>query len=140
MSLTWNREQVPYWNADKQRIVGGQPDGVFPQLATMAEGDVVPGSWWRAEDDGAVVAYGWMDPTWGFAPVLVAVDPQRQGNEVGAWVMEQLAAEAKKEGLAYIFNVIPAEHPDKERLRRWLVAQGFEGSELDETMLRKKVG
>ena len=71
--LSWSKEESPRWDADKKRIVGSMPKGVFDvRYAELAEGDVVPGEWWRVEDDGAVVGFGWLDIVWGDAEILLA--------------------------------------------------------------------
>jgi GNAT superfamily N-acetyltransferase len=138
MALNWISETPAKWDDDKQRIVGGAPDGVFEIGGTP--GSLVPGEWWRVEDGGKTVGYGWMDVTWGWAPVLVAVDPEAQRQGVGHFIMDQLESEAKKRGLHYIFNVIPATHPDPDGVAAWLESAGFESAQSDHKMLRRKVG
>ncbi len=137
MSLSWIAESPARWDADKERIIGGAPSGVFALSGT--EGSLVPGDWWRVEHNGAVIGYGWMDVTWGYAPVLVAVDPAAQDKGTGRFVMDKLAAEAKERGLHYIFNVIPASHPDTIGLKQFLEKCGFQSSEADPRMLRRRV-
>lgn len=91
MSLTWVREESPIWDAHKRRIVGGAPEDAF--VLPFADGDPVPGEWWSVRvdaeggkgADGAVVAYGRLDISWGGdAEILLAVDPGRQGQGVGS--------------------------------------------------------
>ena len=127
MSLTWRRESPAHWNADKQRIIGGAPPGVFA-IGPLADGDVVPGDWWRAEHDGRVVGYGWMDHSWGDAEVLLAVDPVAQQSGVGTYILDRLGDEAAARGINYIYNVVPEAHPDKAGLTRWLQGRGFVAS------------
>ena len=139
MALKWSAEPAARWDADKQRILGASPDGVF-RFGELADGALVPGDWWRVEDDaGQVVAYGWMDVTWGWAPMLLAVDPTTRGQGVGSFVVEQLAAEASRKGLHYVFNVIPDAHPDPEALAAWLGRRGFEPAQTDARTLRRQV-
>ena len=58
--LTWVREDDPIWDADKQRVIGGAPEGAF--VLPFADGDALPGEWWSARDgDGTVVGYGRLD-------------------------------------------------------------------------------
>jgi GNAT superfamily N-acetyltransferase len=137
MGLTWTRENPSRWDDDKQAIIGGAPEGSVQVDA--ADGELLPGAWWRVEDDGKTVGYGWMDVTWGYAPVLLAVDADAQGKGVGAFILDKLAAEAKAQGLAYIFNKIPTSHPEPERLGAWLQAHGFEAAASDSRMLRRHV-
>jgi GNAT superfamily N-acetyltransferase len=125
MSLSWVHEGAPVWDADKQRILGEAPDGVFPALRALAMGADLPGDWWRVEDDGRPVAYGWMDTVWGDAEVLLAVARAARGRGVGAFVVEHLVQEADQRGQRYLHNVIPKAHPDPEGLRAWLGKQGF---------------
>jgi GNAT superfamily N-acetyltransferase len=127
MSLTWHREAPAHWNADKQRIVGGAPPGVFA-IGPFAGGAIVPGDWWRVEDDGRVVGYGWMDHSWGDAEVLLAVDPAAQDAGVGTFVLDRLEDEAAAQGINYLYNVVPERHPDPDGLERWLQRRGFVAS------------
>jgi N-acetylglutamate synthase-like GNAT family acetyltransferase len=114
------------WDADKQRIVGSVP-GVFAVQAS-APGAVLPGDWWRVEDDGRVVGYGWMDYSWGDAEILLAVEPGVQSRGVGTFILDRLDDEAAQRGLNYLYNVIPAQHADKGGLKRWLLRRGFVGA------------
>lgn len=114
------------WDADKQRIIGRTP-GVFA-IAASAAGAVLPGDWWRVEDDGRVVGYGWMDYSWGDAEILLAVDADTQSRGVGTFILDRLDEEAAQRGLNYLYNVIPAQHPDKNGLKRWLLGRGFVGA------------
>lgn len=139
MPLTWTAESLATWDADKARVIGAAPDGAFPDLAGREEGELLGAEWWRVEREGRVVGYGWLDATWGWAPILLAVDPDAQRDGVGAFIVQQLAKEAHKRGLAYLFNVIPATHPNKQGVRAFLEAQGFEQAPSDATMLRLKV-
>ena len=127
MALAWVRESLALWNADKQRIVGGAPAGVFA-VSASAPGAVLPGDWWRVEDDGRVIGYGWMDYSWGDAEVLLAVEPGSQSRGVGTFILDRLDEEAGVRGLNYLYNVIPAQHPDKSALKRWLLQRGFVGA------------
>ena len=127
MSLTWTAEQPPRWDAEKQRIVGGVPEGSL-KIEGFSEGDSVPGEWWRVERDGRTIGYGWMDTTWDGAEILLAVDPQAQGGGVGAFILDQLDAETSEKGLNYMFNVVQAAPPRREAVTAWLEAHGFEGS------------
>lgn len=137
MALAWRRESLPRWDEHKQRIVGGAPAGVFV-VAGSAPGSALPGDWWRVEDDGRVVAFGWMDYSWGDAEILLAVDPASQTAGVGTFVLDRLEEEAGARGLNYMYNVVPAAHPDKDGLRRWLLRRGFSGS-LEGDLFRRTV-
>jgi N-acetylglutamate synthase-like GNAT family acetyltransferase len=124
MALTWVRESPPTWTADKQRVVGGAPHGVF-SLGPFTDGEVLPGDWWRVEEDGRVLGYGWMDHSWGDAEVLLAVDAGGQDRGVGTFILDRLDDEAAKQGINYLYNVVPEGHPDKAGLTRWLQRRGF---------------
>ena len=124
MELEWRREQLPTWNEDKKRIIGARPE-IFPTLAAADEGAVMPGDWWRVERGDRIVGYGWMDVTWGDAEVLLAVDPSHRGQGIGSFILERLAGEAHRQGLRYLYNVIPEQHPAPEGLQRWLEERGF---------------
>jgi N-acetylglutamate synthase-like GNAT family acetyltransferase len=125
MSLGWERESGAKWDADKRRIVGGAPPGVFANLRDLPEGAVLPGDWWRVVDGGRVVAYAWMDVTWGDAEVLVAVEPTCQRSGVGTFAFDRLDREAADRGLRYLYNVVPATHPEPGKLTSWLERRGF---------------
>jgi GNAT superfamily N-acetyltransferase len=121
MRLTWHRESPAVWNDDKRRIIGGAPKGVF----ALPDHGVLPGEWWRAEADGVVVGYGWMDHSWGDAEVLLAVEPGRQHGGVGTFILDRLEEEAAARGINYLYNVIPDRHPDKDALKLWLMRRAF---------------
>lgn len=127
MALAWVHEDAPVWDPDKGRIVGGAPPGIF-QLPAYEDGERLPGDWWRVEDGGSVVAYGWMDTAWGDAEMLVAVDPQRQGQGVGTFVLDCLEREAAHRGVNYLYNVVRPAHPDHDRVTTWLESRRFTGS------------
>ncbi|MEM7163948.1 MAG: hypothetical protein AAF581_00705 [Planctomycetota bacterium] len=60
MTLSWTNESPAYWDAGKQEIVGDAPEGIF-ELPNLADGDVVPGDWWRGRrrrQDGRVRLVG----------------------------------------------------------------------------------
>jgi ribosomal protein S18 acetylase RimI-like enzyme len=136
MSLAWIEERPPVWDDDKQRIIGGAPAGVFA-LGPFEPGDPLAGDWWRVEDEGRVVGYGWMDTVWGDAEVLVAVDPADQGRGVGVYVFDQLEREAAVRGLRYLHNVVRTTHPDRDEVTAWLQAHGFKAS--SDGLLRRRV-
>jgi GNAT superfamily N-acetyltransferase len=139
MSLSWVHEASPRWNADKQRVLGDAAPGVFPSLRALPSGADLPGDWWRVEDGGQVVAFGWMDTVWGDAEVLLAVAEGARGRGVGAFVVNHLGKEADQRGLRYLHNVIPTAHPDPEGLRAWLGRQGFAAAG-EGGLLRRPVG
>jgi GNAT superfamily N-acetyltransferase len=137
MGLDWIQENPPRWDAAKAAIVGEVPDGVF-ELGEFAPGELIPGEWWRVESDGEVVGYGWMDCTWGDAEILLAVDPRRQGQGVGTFIVDHLEAEAAERGLNYLLNEVRPTHPDGEKVARWLAGRRFERS-ADGKLLKRLV-
>jgi N-acetylglutamate synthase-like GNAT family acetyltransferase len=136
MTLTWHREPLATWDADKQRIVGAMRD-VFA-IAASPPGAVLPADWWRVEQNGRVVGYGWMDYSWGDAEVLLAVDSSHRASGIGTFILDRLDEEAAARGLNYLYNVIPAAHSDKDGLRRWLQQRGFVGA-ADSDLFRRTV-
>ena len=124
MAFKWIREDTPRWDAGKEAIVGGAPAGALP-IGRFAAGDLVPGEWFRVEDDGTTIGYGWMDCTWGDAEVTFAVDPRRQRAGAGAFIVEQLGREAAARGVNYLYNAVRPTHPDREAVTRWLTHRGF---------------
>jgi GNAT superfamily N-acetyltransferase len=124
MALTWHRVAPAIWNDDIQRIVGGAPPGVFA-LGPQKSGAVLPGDWWRVDDDGRAVGYGWMDYSWGDAEILLAVDPASQRRGIGTFILDRLEDAAAERGINYLYNVVPDRHPDKDGLARWLQRRGF---------------
>lgn len=130
MERRWIHENPAVWTADKARIVGRAPEGIFDaRYAKAKEGDMVPGDWWRVEDDGRTVAFGWMDVVWGDAEILLATAPEERNKGIGSYVLELLADEAHKRGVNYLYNVIRPTHPDPEPVERFLKKRGFEPSE-----------
>jgi GNAT superfamily N-acetyltransferase len=130
MSLVWIKERPAVWNADTQRIIGGAPAGVFDaSFGEMSPGAPLPGEWWRVEEDGRVVGYGWMDIVWGDAEILMATDSAARGRGVGSFILARLEDEARARGVNYLYNAVPAGHPEGDRVTRWLLARGFRASE-----------
>lgn len=127
MSREWIREQPARWDADKQRIIGAAPPGIFDARYAGSDPDApLAGEWWRVERDGATVGYGWLDAVWGDAEILLAVDDAAQGEGLGTYVLDRLAHEAAERGLNYIYNIVRPTHPDAASLSRWLIERGFE--------------
>jgi GNAT superfamily N-acetyltransferase len=127
MALAWFREDTPRWDAAKRSILEGVPAGAL-ELLRLEIGDLMPGEWFRVEDDGTTVGYGWMDCTWGDAEITLAVDRRRQGEGVGAFIVRHLEKEASSRGVNYLYNAVRPTHPDKLRVTRWLERNGFEPS------------
>lgn len=139
MALKWIQESPPYWDADKARIVGGAGAGIFDAALTeQDEGTLLPSDWWRVEEDGRIVGYGWMDVTWGDAEILLAVEPEARGHGVGTFILERLETEARERGLHYIYNVVSETHPLHAEVTAWLRARQFTASE-DGKLLRAVV-
>jgi len=134
--MEWIHEDAPEWDTDKDTIVGGTPDGVF-RLENYRKGGVIPGEWWRVENRGAVVGYGWMDATWGDAQILLAVAPGQQKRGVGKFILEHLELEAAGRGLNYMYNVVAPSHPERQAVTDWLRSRGFEPSHDDESLRRR---
>jgi N-acetylglutamate synthase-like GNAT family acetyltransferase len=130
MALSWLHETLPYWDADKARIVGEAAAGVFGNsFADLAEGDLLPNDWWRVEQDGRVVGYGWMDVSWGDAEILLAVAPEARKQGVGSFILDRLEAEARARGLNYLYNVLRTTHPQHDEVRAWLRERSFATAE-----------
>jgi ribosomal protein S18 acetylase RimI-like enzyme len=130
MTRKWIEEHPSTWDADKLRVIGAAPAGVFDRrYARLAKGDLLPGFWWRVEEDGRTVGYGWMDVVWGDAEILLAVDPAARGRGHGSFILQQLEKEARTRGLNYVYNVVRVTHPEREQVSRWLTKRRFESSE-----------
>lgn len=137
MELRWVHEDRPLWDEDKQRVIGGAPQGALDvQYPSGAE---LPGDWWSARDgDGAVVGYGWLDATWGGdAEILLAVEKSVQRRGVGTFILSSLENEAGRRGLNYVYNTVRTTRPDREGVHDWLAVRGYQGSTSD-TALRKR--
>jgi GNAT superfamily N-acetyltransferase len=134
--LSWHREDHPCWDTDKQRVIGGAPNGVFD--LDYAAGQRLAGDWWHASDGDRIVGYGWLDITWGDAEILLAVDPVAQRQGVGGFVLDNIEREAARRGVNYVYNTIRLNHPRRTEVRDWLESHGFRGSDADES-LRKRV-
>ena len=124
MARTWVREDTPVWDATKQEIVGGAPNGTL-QLPHLAPGELAPGEWFRVEDGGTTLGYGWMDCTWGDAEITLVVDARRRGEGIGAFIVERLEREAAARGVNYLYNAVSPTHPDRAGVTRWLESRGF---------------
>lgn len=139
MTLRWIRESPNTWNESKAELVGNAEPGIFDRrYAELSIGEPPPGEWWRVEDDGEIVGYGWMDVVWGDAEILMATRPGVRGKGVGTFIVEHLEAEARERGLNYLYNVVRPTHPNGEALSAWLQKRGFVGSH-DGSLLRAVV-
>jgi GNAT superfamily N-acetyltransferase len=125
MTLHWIKEDVPRWDAEKQRVFG-PAELASVGLHAPEPGQVIADEWWRVTDDrGATVGYGWLDTEWGDAQITFLVVPSRRGAGIGEYILECLEAEAGDRGVNYIYNVIPDSHPDPGWMRNWLTQHGF---------------
>lgn len=135
-ALTWIGERPPLWDEAKERIIGGAPAGIFDRrYASIPLGERVPGTWWRAEQGGETVGFGWLDIVWGDGEILLAVDPAARTGGIGTFIMDQLEAEALERGINYVYNVVRPSHPDAQALTAWLQKRGFKASE-DGSLMR----
>lgn len=126
MSFEWIAENPPYWDADKARLVGDAPQGIFDTRYSMLKpGDLVPGTWFRAEETGNVVGYGWLDVNWGDAEILLATTGDARGRGVGTFILDQLEREAHRRGLNYLYNLVRPTHPEADTVTAWLQKRGF---------------
>jgi GNAT superfamily N-acetyltransferase len=98
---------------------------------------LVPGEWFRVDDDGATVGYGWMDCTWGDAEITLAVDPRHRRRGVGAFIVHHLGEEAGARGVNYLYNAVRPAHPDRVSVTRWLEGLGFRPS--GDGLLKRRV-
>jgi N-acetylglutamate synthase-like GNAT family acetyltransferase len=130
MTLTWIKEQRPTWDAPKMRIVGEAPAGIFDvHYRQLVQGALVPGDWWRVEDGGQILGYGWLDVVWGDAEILVAVDPSARKKGVGAFILDRLEDEARARGLNVLYNIVRPTHPDRDQVSAWFQSRGFRAAE-----------
>lgn len=128
MSLRWVHESPSFWDADKARIVGEAPSGIFDsRFRRLRLGALVPGDWFHAEDEGRrVVGYGWLDASWGDAEIQVATDPNARGRGVGSFILERLQLEADMRGLNYLYNLVRPTHPQLQATTEWFLKRGFQ--------------
>lgn len=137
MQLTWTTENPARWDADKRRIVGDAPAGIFDsRFGSLAEDAPLPGAWWRVERDGEAVAFGWLDAVWGDAEITLAVDPNARTEGVGTFVLQHLEKEAKARGLNRLYNIVRPTHPDHDATTAWFTKRGFEASD-DGSLMRE---
>ena len=135
MSFTWHKD-LPVWDEQKKRIIGGAPDGIFDtRFASLKVGDPIPGMWYRVDEGDKAVGYGWVDVVWGDAEILLATETEEQSKGAGTFILEQLDAEARNMGLNYIYNIIRPTHPQADKLKAWLEARGF-AEDRDGRLLR----
>jgi N-acetylglutamate synthase-like GNAT family acetyltransferase len=137
VQLRWVKDDDPRWDADRERVFAALGADVFPGLPRRT-GDRLPSDWWRVEDHGRVVGYGWLDDVWGDAEILLAVEEPARGTGAGAFALARLEDEAAARGLNYVVNVVRDTHPDRDAVTGWFLAHGFTGTE--DGRLRKQVG
>ncbi|MFG0320104.1 MAG: GNAT family N-acetyltransferase [Planctomycetota bacterium JB042] len=136
MALQWIREDPPRWDDAKARLIGDAPAGVFDRrYGACAEGERLPGEWWRVEKDGETVGFGWLDIVWGDAEILLVSDPAARGEGVGTFILEHLEDEARSRGVNYVYNAVRPTHPERREVTAWLRERGFEGAD-DGSLLR----
>ena len=124
MGLLWIREIPAHMDELKQSVLRAAGEGVF-SVARLPRMALLPGDWWRVTDGKKILGYGWMDTSWGDAEILLAVDPAAQRTGVGKFILDRLDTEARERGLNRLYNVIPARHPEPEKLKAWLMKHGF---------------
>ncbi len=129
MAFKWIRDRPARWDADKQRIIGSAPAGIFDaRFSRLSEGESLHSQWWRVVEDGKTLGFGWLDIVWGDAEVVIATAPEARGRGVGTFALEQLEHEAHHQGLMYLYNTVRPHHPDRDAVTRWFAARGFEAS------------
>jgi GNAT superfamily N-acetyltransferase len=125
MVLHWTKEDTPRWDADKQRLFGPEELAAVG-ITAPPPGAPIADEWWRVtDDDGTVTGYGWLDSEWGDAEITFVVSRARRGAGIGGFIVDRLEDEAAGRGLNYIYNVVPATHPDPAWMTRWLKTHGF---------------
>ncbi len=139
-TLQWVREDNPRWDADKDRLFG-DVDLASVGLSRPAVGVAVADEWWQATDAaGVVVGYGWLDSEWGDAEITFMVAPAYRGAGVGDFIVGNLEREAGERGLNYIYNRVPASHPDAGWMTGWLAGHGFVDAGSGELRRRVSAG
>src|SRR4051812_50182304 len=96
-ALQWVHEDDPRWDADRERVFATVPDGVFGSAA-REPGERLSSDWWRAERDGRVLGYGWLDDVWGDAEILLAVGEGERGTGGGGFGRGQPGRGAGRRG------------------------------------------
>lgn len=130
MTLSWHKESTPRWDEAKARIVGGARSGTFDaRYGALKAGELVPGTWWRVEEDGTAVGFAWLDVVWGDAEILLATDRDARGRGVGTFALEHLEQEARSLGLNRLYNLVRPTHPERDAVTAWLERRGFRKSE-----------
>lgn len=127
MGLRWVSESPAFWDVNKDRIVGNAPAGIFDsRYRRLRMGAIVPGDWFRVEEDGRTVGYGWLDVNWGDAEIQLATDPGARRRGVGSFILEHLQQEAETRGLNYMFNLVRPTHPQLGETTKWFLDRGFQ--------------
>lgn len=138
-SFRWISESPARWDESKRTILGDAPAGIFDRrYRELSDGELLGGDWWRVEEEGKVVGYGWLDVVWGDAEILLAVAPEAQKRGVGTFILGELEREARARGLNYLYNVVRPTHPRAAEVTAWLQGHGFRASE-DGSLLRAVV-
>lgn len=136
VARTWVRETPARWDGAKAAVFGELDPGLFG--IERADLDAPLGDeWWRVEDGTGVLGYGRLDESWGDAEILIVVGADGHGRGVGAFILDRLQHEAATRHLNYVYNVVPAGHPERGRVAAWLRRRGF--TENTDGELRKRV-
>ncbi|HEU5265242.1 MAG TPA: benzoate-CoA ligase family protein [Jatrophihabitans sp.] len=136
-TLTWTREDAPRWDPDKDRLFG-DVEIASVGLQRPAVGAAIADEWWKVSDAaGIVVGYGWLDSEWGDAEITFMVAPGYRGAGVGDFIVSNLEREAAERGLNYIYNTVPATHPDRRWITEWLTGHGFVASGAGDELRRR---
>ncbi len=124
-SYVWLKEDAPAWDTQKDHLFGAAEIAAVG-IDRPQPDESIADEWWRVVDaSAAVVAYGWLDSEWGDARISFVVAAGHRGQGIGEFVIDHLEDEAFARGLNYIYNVIPASHPNPSWIRHWLIVRGF---------------
>ena len=130
MTLLWIRESPAHWDEGKARLIGRAPPGLFDNAyRCMKLGAPLSSEWWRVEEGGLVVGYGWLEVVWGDAEILLATAPEARGRGVGGFILTRLEDEARARGLGNLYNALRRAYPRAAEIRRWLEKHGFAADE-----------
>lgn len=119
------REDPALWTVEKQNLTEGYP--CCFNIGPCALGQELDGSWFRAtSEDGSFIGFGWWTPYDGEPNTReISIALVSPGEKKGGELLDRLEEQGRADGVAKFFAIVGTDHPEKEKVRGWLLRHGF---------------